>query len=106
MQLLDLIYRLGEPIRYSYLDHSLPLDLYQTVYASQPGSVEMPRPALHLGNAHSLQSQVGWLPPPAADPQVMAMRPSNQLNRGKQAKQATMTPRWRQVIAGNIRSVR
>ena len=42
MQLLDLIYRLGEPIRYSYLDRSLPLDLYQTVYASQPGSVEMP----------------------------------------------------------------
>jgi len=42
MQLLDLIYRLGEPIRYSYLDHSLPLDLYQTVYASEPGSVEMP----------------------------------------------------------------
>jgi S-adenosylmethionine:tRNA ribosyltransferase-isomerase len=42
MQLLDLIYRLGEPIRYSYLDRSLPLDLYQTVFASQPGSVEMP----------------------------------------------------------------
>jgi S-adenosylmethionine:tRNA ribosyltransferase-isomerase len=42
LQLLDLIYRLGEPIRYSYLDRSLPLDLYQTVYASQPGSVEMP----------------------------------------------------------------
>ena len=42
MQLLDLIYRLGEPIRYSYLDRSLPLDLYQTVYASEPGSVEMP----------------------------------------------------------------
>ena len=42
MQLLDLIYRLGEPIRYSYLDRPLPLDLYQTVYASEPGSVEMP----------------------------------------------------------------
>jgi S-adenosylmethionine:tRNA ribosyltransferase-isomerase len=42
MQLLDLIYRLGEPIHYSYLDRSLPLDLYQTVYAGEPGSVEMP----------------------------------------------------------------
>jgi S-adenosylmethionine:tRNA ribosyltransferase-isomerase len=40
--LLDLIYRLGQPVRYSYVDGGLPLDLYQTVYASEPGSVEMP----------------------------------------------------------------
>jgi S-adenosylmethionine:tRNA ribosyltransferase-isomerase len=42
MPLIDLIYRLGEPVRYTYVDQALPLDLYQTVYASQPGSVEMP----------------------------------------------------------------
>jgi S-adenosylmethionine:tRNA ribosyltransferase-isomerase len=42
MPLIDLIYRLGMPVRYSYVDEALPLDLYQTVYASQPGSVEMP----------------------------------------------------------------
>lgn len=41
-ELLDLIYRLGEPVRYTYVANALPLDLYQTVYASQPGSVEMP----------------------------------------------------------------
>jgi S-adenosylmethionine:tRNA ribosyltransferase-isomerase len=40
--LLDLIYRLGEPVRYTYVRDALPLDLYQTVYANQPGSVEMP----------------------------------------------------------------
>jgi S-adenosylmethionine:tRNA ribosyltransferase-isomerase len=40
--LLDLIYRLGEPVRYTYVKDALPLDLYQTVYASEPGSVEMP----------------------------------------------------------------
>lgn len=40
-ELLDLIYRLGFPIRYSYVANALPLDLYQTVYAAQPGSVEM-----------------------------------------------------------------
>lgn len=40
--LLDLIYRVGEPVRYTYVPDPLPLDLYQTVYASQPGSVEMP----------------------------------------------------------------
>ena len=40
-ELLDLIYRIGFPIRYSYVAKALPLDLYQTVYAAQPGSVEM-----------------------------------------------------------------
>jgi S-adenosylmethionine:tRNA ribosyltransferase-isomerase len=42
MPLLDLIYRLGEPVRYSYVEEAYPIDLYQTVYASEPGSVEMP----------------------------------------------------------------
>jgi S-adenosylmethionine:tRNA ribosyltransferase-isomerase len=41
-RLLDAIYRLGEPIRYSYVAGALPIDLYQTVYATEPGSVEMP----------------------------------------------------------------
>ena len=40
--LLDAIERLGEPVRYGYVAGALPLDLYQTVYASEPGSVEMP----------------------------------------------------------------
>ncbi len=40
--LIDLIYRLGEPVRYSYVGAAVPLDLYQTVYANEPGSVEMP----------------------------------------------------------------
>lgn len=40
--LLDLIYRLGIPVQYSYVPDRLPLDLYQTVYASRPGSLEMP----------------------------------------------------------------
>lgn len=40
--LLNLIYRLGEPVRYTYVQNALPLDLYQTVYAGMPGSVEMP----------------------------------------------------------------
>lgn len=40
-ELLDLIYRVGTPIRYGYVAGALPLDLYQTVYATEPGSVEM-----------------------------------------------------------------
>lgn len=42
VQLVDSIYRIGEPVRYSYVNSALPLDLYQTVYAKVPGSVEMP----------------------------------------------------------------
>jgi len=40
--LMDAIERLGEPVRYGYVAGALPLDLYQTVYAAVPGSVEMP----------------------------------------------------------------
>jgi S-adenosylmethionine:tRNA ribosyltransferase-isomerase len=40
--LLDLIYRAGEPVRYTYVRDVLPIDDYQTIYAAEPGSVEMP----------------------------------------------------------------
>ena len=39
---LDAVLRHGEPIRYSYVPEPLPLDAYQTVYASRPGSAEAP----------------------------------------------------------------
>jgi len=39
---LDAVLRHGEPIRYSYVPERLPLDAYQTVYASRPGSAEAP----------------------------------------------------------------
>jgi S-adenosylmethionine:tRNA ribosyltransferase-isomerase len=32
----------GQPIRYSYVPDSWPLSYYQTVYATEPGSAEMP----------------------------------------------------------------
>jgi S-adenosylmethionine:tRNA ribosyltransferase-isomerase len=41
-ELIDHIYRIGQPIRYEYIDSPWPLDSYQTAYASVPGSVEMP----------------------------------------------------------------
>jgi len=40
--LLEYLGRWGRPIRYAYLDDDWPLDYYQTVYASEPGSAEMP----------------------------------------------------------------
>ena len=40
--LMDLLYRLGQPIRYEYVAAPWDLDYYQTVYALQPGSAEMP----------------------------------------------------------------
>jgi S-adenosylmethionine:tRNA ribosyltransferase-isomerase len=40
--LFNCIYALGEPVRYEYIHNKWGLDYYQTVFASQPGSVEMP----------------------------------------------------------------
>jgi S-adenosylmethionine:tRNA ribosyltransferase-isomerase len=37
--------RHGRPIRYRYVDRDWPLDVYQTVFATEPGSVEMPSAA-------------------------------------------------------------
>ncbi|HMF57765.1 MAG TPA: S-adenosylmethionine:tRNA ribosyltransferase-isomerase [Pyrinomonadaceae bacterium] len=41
-ELVDSIYRIGQPIRYEYVSAPWDLDYYQTVYAQQPGSAEMP----------------------------------------------------------------
>jgi S-adenosylmethionine:tRNA ribosyltransferase-isomerase len=41
-ELIDLIYRLGEPIRYKYVSKPWELNYYQTIYARDPGSAEMP----------------------------------------------------------------
>ncbi len=41
-ELVDLFYRLGRPIRYEYVSAPWDLDYYQTVYAREPGSAEMP----------------------------------------------------------------
>ncbi|MFJ5758159.1 S-adenosylmethionine:tRNA ribosyltransferase-isomerase [Neobacillus sp. NPDC093182] len=40
--LFNCIYALGEPVRYEYIHNKWDLDYYQTVFASHPGSVEMP----------------------------------------------------------------
>ncbi|QCJ40585.1 S-adenosylmethionine:tRNA ribosyltransferase-isomerase [Bacillus sp. S3] len=41
-ELFNIIYALGEPVRYEYIEQPWDLDYYQTVYACHPGSVEMP----------------------------------------------------------------
>jgi S-adenosylmethionine:tRNA ribosyltransferase-isomerase len=38
----DYLARHGRPIRYSYVEHDWPLSYYQTVFAAEPGSAEMP----------------------------------------------------------------
>lgn len=40
--LFNQIYDLGEPVRYEYIQEPWNLDYYQTVFATIPGSVEMP----------------------------------------------------------------
>jgi len=39
---LEFLHRFGEPIRYPYVPRSWGLEYYQTVFASTPGSAEMP----------------------------------------------------------------
>jgi S-adenosylmethionine:tRNA ribosyltransferase-isomerase len=41
-ELIDLLYRLGKPVRYEHVSRPWGLDYYQTVYAREPGSAEMP----------------------------------------------------------------
>jgi S-adenosylmethionine:tRNA ribosyltransferase-isomerase len=46
----ELLWRIGEPIRYGYVARRWPLSAYQNVYATTPGSAEMPsagRPITH-----------------------------------------------------------
>jgi S-adenosylmethionine:tRNA ribosyltransferase-isomerase len=43
---LDRFLSAGEPIRYSYVPGPIPLDYYQTVYATHPGSAEAPSAGL------------------------------------------------------------
>ena len=40
--LMNMLYRLGRPVRYEYVSAPWGLDYYQTVYAREPGSAEMP----------------------------------------------------------------
>ena len=42
MPVLEYLARYGRPIRYGYVARSWPLACYQTVFATQPGSAEMP----------------------------------------------------------------
>src|SRR5439155_17212734 len=40
--LLDYLHRWGKPIAYPYVRGTWPIEMYQTVYAREPGSAEMP----------------------------------------------------------------
>lgn len=40
--LINVLHRLGRPVRYEYVSEPWGLDYYQTVYAREPGSAEMP----------------------------------------------------------------
>src|SRR5205085_7960046 len=41
-ELIEALYRLGQPVRYEYVSSPWEIDDYQTVYATDPGSSEMP----------------------------------------------------------------
>lgn len=41
----EAMHRTGQPIRYGYVDQAWPLEAYQTIFATTPGSAEMPSAA-------------------------------------------------------------
>ena len=41
-ELVDELYRIGQPVRYNYVSAPWDLDYYQNVFARDPGSAEMP----------------------------------------------------------------
>lgn len=45
MRVRELMAEVGTPIRYGYVDRSYPLEAYQTYFAAEPGSAEMPSAA-------------------------------------------------------------
>ncbi|MFC7443000.1 S-adenosylmethionine:tRNA ribosyltransferase-isomerase [Laceyella putida] len=105
--LLEQIYALGEPIRYEYIHQPWPLEYYQNVYASEPGSVELPSAGrafswevlfrlkrrgihvayltLHTGLSY-LSEELGALPPEANCEYYHI--PQETVERVSQAKQA------------------
>lgn len=55
----------GRPIRYSHVDRDWPIEAYQTVYATEPGSAEMPsagRPLSHSLITRLVSRGVGVTP--------------------------------------------
>jgi S-adenosylmethionine:tRNA ribosyltransferase-isomerase len=61
----EYLQRWGRPIRYSYVDGNYPIDAYQTVFASIPGSAEMPsagRPFSERVVASLVRAGVGLAP--------------------------------------------
>lgn len=60
---LDAVYRVGEPVRYSYLQEEAPLAAFQTRFAARPWASESPSAALPLRWATLLalrRAGVGW----------------------------------------------
>lgn len=41
-ELVETLYRIGQPVRYEYVSAPWNLDYYQNIYAREPGSAEMP----------------------------------------------------------------
>jgi S-adenosylmethionine:tRNA ribosyltransferase-isomerase len=62
---LDILRKHGHPIRYRYVRHGWPLRYYQTVFATEPGSAEMPsaaRPFSHRLVTRLVAAGVGFAP--------------------------------------------
>ncbi|MBA4496502.1 S-adenosylmethionine:tRNA ribosyltransferase-isomerase [Paenactinomyces guangxiensis] len=105
--LYEQIYALGEPVRYEYIKQPWDLDYYQTVYASVPGSVELPSAGrafsweillqlqkkgvqiayliLHTGLSYLLDDRFKMKPEENCEQFVISPETAQVINRAKQA---------------------
>jgi S-adenosylmethionine:tRNA ribosyltransferase-isomerase len=106
-ELMDLLCRLGQPVRYWYSFHPWSLDYYQTVFAREPGSMEMPSAGraftwesllglrrrgigiaflvLHAGLSSYMDREYDATHPASEEPYRIQPRAAEQINRAKAA---------------------
>jgi S-adenosylmethionine:tRNA ribosyltransferase-isomerase len=106
-ELIDMLYRLGKPVRYEYVAQPWDLDYYQTVYAREPGSAEMPSAGraftwkllfelqrrgvqtahivLHTGLSSYLDDDLDALHPASEEEYVLGAEAAAKINRARTA---------------------
>jgi S-adenosylmethionine:tRNA ribosyltransferase-isomerase len=132
-ELIDLLYRLGRPIRYEYVSRPWGLDYYQTVYAREPGSAEMPSAGraftwrllfglqrrgveaahivLHTGLSSYLDDELDALHPASEEEYLVSATAAEKINRARAAGRrviamGTTVVRALESAAGKDRRVR
>jgi S-adenosylmethionine:tRNA ribosyltransferase-isomerase len=107
-ELIDLLYHLGKPVRYEHVAEPWGLDYYQTVYAREPGSAEMPSAGraftwrllfalerrgiaaahivLHTGLSSYLDDELDALHPASEEEYIVSATAAEKINRARASR--------------------